>query len=578
MKYFTKTLFIFSLLLTISASAFAASEAEYQKLAKSWTLHADGSQEFRCNMELTLFTHTAMNSTYGESFIVYNPEYQTLTINASYTKQKDGNIVKTPANAFVEVLPAKAANAPAYNGLKEMVVVHTGLELGATIYLDYTITTKAGYLPELDICESIEQSSPVKECSLTISVPEAKKLNYQLTGLKGEPAIATSDGRQTYTWTLRNVKAMSRLTDIYHLDAPILAANTYASAQAMAQVLTSQMETSQSRSVLETLAKDIIKDASTDVDKLKAIYGYIQNSYAHIPLELSVCGYRLRPTEEVIRSAYGTEAELINVFQGLLNATGIKADVCAVFPQTDATGMGLKPVTLYIQTKVNGQEQLLASTAATSQKALLLRQYCPALNLGTGSIEEPQLRRTPISYRADLTLQDEKLSVKAEAEVADFFLDIEGKTAQSIIAGDKEAQTKTADASTVFSYSGEEPIEKAGDYLILSLPDYPFSAVHHTSISESDRDILLTLPAAFDETYTYQVHLGGKTLCTPATDLKLDNPAGSVEISIHAEADGANVKRTLKLNKSRITPKEYPAYTELMKAWGDPNYTQLLVK
>lgn len=127
MKYFTKTLFIFSLLLTISASAFAASEAEYQKLAKSWTLHADGSQEFRCNMELTLFTHTAMNSTYGESFIVYNPEYQTLTINTSYTKQKDGNIVKTPANAFVEVLPAKAADAPAYNGLKEMVVVRTGL-------------------------------------------------------------------------------------------------------------------------------------------------------------------------------------------------------------------------------------------------------------------------------------------------------------------------------------------------------------------------------------------------------------------------------------------------------------------
>ena len=177
-----------------------------------------------------------------------------------------------------------------------------------------------------------------------------------------------------------------------------------------------------------------------------------------------------------------------------------------------------------------------------------------------------------------LTLQDGKLSVKAEADVADFFLDIEGKTAQSITAGDKAAQIKTADASTSFSYAGTDPIEKAGDYLILSLPDYPFSAVHHTGISENDRDILLTLPAAFDETYTYQVHLGGKTLCTPATDLKLDNSVGSVEINIHAEGDGANVKRTLKLNKSRINPKEYPAYTELMKAWGDLNYTRLLVK
>ena len=106
-------------LLLMATTAFGASEAEYKKLAKTWTLNADGSQEFRYDMELTLFTHTAMNGTYGESFIVYNPQYQELKINSSYTKQKDGTIVKTPDNAFVEVLPRNAADAPAYNHLKE---------------------------------------------------------------------------------------------------------------------------------------------------------------------------------------------------------------------------------------------------------------------------------------------------------------------------------------------------------------------------------------------------------------------------------------------------------------------------
>lgn len=77
-----------------------------QEISKDLTLNADGSQEFRYDMELTLFTHTAMNGTYGESFIVYNPQYQELKINSSYTKQKDGTIIKTPDNAFVEVLPA----------------------------------------------------------------------------------------------------------------------------------------------------------------------------------------------------------------------------------------------------------------------------------------------------------------------------------------------------------------------------------------------------------------------------------------------------------------------------------------
>ena len=128
-------------MLLMTTTVYGASEAEYKKLAKTWTLNADGSQEFRYDMELTLFTHTAMNGTYGESFIVYNPQYQELKINSSYTKQKDGTIIKTPDNAFVEVLPRNAADAPAYNHLKEMVVVHTGLELGATIYLDYTVTS-----------------------------------------------------------------------------------------------------------------------------------------------------------------------------------------------------------------------------------------------------------------------------------------------------------------------------------------------------------------------------------------------------------------------------------------------------
>lgn len=579
MKYLTtKIVFVFSLLLAVSLSAFAAPEAEYKKLAKSWTLHADGSQEFRCNMELTLFTHTAMNSTYGESFIVYNPAYQTLKINESYTRQKDGTVIKTPANAFVEVLPGKAANAPAYNGLKEMVVVHTGLELGATICLDYTLTTKAGYFPELDLYEPVGQSSPVKECSFSVSVPDTKTLNYHLSGLNVEPVVVTDGGQHVYTWTLRNVKAQSRLADVYHFDAPYFVANTYASAEAMAQTLAAQMDTAKDLPVLRSVAESVVEGAKTDIEKIKAVYAYIQQSYAHIPLDLSTCGYHLRPLEEVIYSAYGTDAELVNVFQGLLKAAGVKADVCAVYPQTEATGMGLKPVTLYVAVETGGQKICLAPTPAATSQVQLLRQYCPSLCLSTGAVEEARFQQTPVSCKAELTLKDDKVSTKTEATIADFFLDIEGKTAQNIISGDRKAQIHAENAVTKFCYTGQTEVEKAGDYLILPLPDYPFSAARHTGITESDRDIQLTLPVAFDEAYTYQVHLGGKTLCTPVTDLKINNAVGSVEINIHPEGDGAVVKRTLKLTRTQISPEQYADYVKLMRAWGDTNYTRLLVK
>ena len=93
-------------LLLMATTAFGASEAEYKKLAKTWTLNADGSQEFRYNMELTLFTHTAMNGTYGESFIVYNPQYQELKINSSYTRQKDARSSKHLTTLSWKFFPA----------------------------------------------------------------------------------------------------------------------------------------------------------------------------------------------------------------------------------------------------------------------------------------------------------------------------------------------------------------------------------------------------------------------------------------------------------------------------------------
>ena len=76
--YYIVTLVV---LLFMVAPAKAVSEAEFGKLHKTYILHTDGSQEMRVQKELTLFTHTAMNRLYGESFIVYNPEFQELKIH-----------------------------------------------------------------------------------------------------------------------------------------------------------------------------------------------------------------------------------------------------------------------------------------------------------------------------------------------------------------------------------------------------------------------------------------------------------------------------------------------------------------
>lgn len=188
-------------------TAMAQPEAVFDKIVKQYTWNRDGSMTFRYRKELKLNTHFAFNNLYGETFIVYNPEFQTLKINESYTKQADGTVIRTPDNAFNEVLPSFAADAPAYNHLREMVVTHTGLEVGATIYLDYTLTTHVGFYPFLDVAEQLQEHSPVKDYQVEITLPEEEKLTYGLNALKGEPTVRQHSGMTTYAWHFQHIPA-----------------------------------------------------------------------------------------------------------------------------------------------------------------------------------------------------------------------------------------------------------------------------------------------------------------------------------------------------------------------------------
>ena len=174
-------------------AAYAGDEATYEKLHTSYTLAADGSQQFRRVMDLKLETHTSFNDLFGETFVVYDPEYQTLTINEAYTTQADGTVVPLPDNAVNESLPHAAADAPAYNRLREAVITHTGLEIGATIHLDYTLSTKAGFYPALEVCETLtEPAASVKDRRIEITVPTGTELRF-------DPAMKPRRSGDTYT-------------------------------------------------------------------------------------------------------------------------------------------------------------------------------------------------------------------------------------------------------------------------------------------------------------------------------------------------------------------------------------------
>lgn len=532
---------IIGMLLLAVLPAKAASEAEFRKLSKTYTLRADGSQEVRVQKELTLFTHAAMNSLYGETFIVYDPDFQKLEIHESYTRQKDGNVIKTPANALVEVLPSAAANAPAYNRLKEMVVVHTGLELGATIVLDYSIVSKAGYLPELDVCCPVKELSPIKEYTFRLNVPAGKAVHYELLNASAKPAITQGSGMKTFTWTLKDVKprpyaypsargAMGQVQAVSSGMMPVFIASTWPRYDEALKNLKAQFQPG-SHSIIEAKVAELTRGIEGNPQAIRnAIAGYMTELYqlGRCGVSLQEAGYRLRPASEVIRSAYGTQAELVNLDVTLQQAAGLEAEVavCALRPSTkDNQGLSTL-VSVVAQSKLMPEK-----VALTGTEEACLQPFLTVTNL----------EGKPLTMEAYLSAKDMQQTDTLQVD---------------------EAQM-------------QQPAEGWG---IVALPDptpirtlYAYAA--HTTIPES-----ILLPRTMNCTLETFVRLPEGMKVTPRTDMEVSNACGKVTFSYQPTKDGVKVTRSLRISRQLQTPSNYKELYALLAEWRDANNHTLVVK
>ena len=158
-----KKFFIYSFYLLVLTACMAQTQpdAEYNLIRRSYKVNKDGSMDIRFRKEIKLLRNRAITAyaDKGETFIVYNPLFETLTINECYTIMADGTKVVTPKNAFVEQLPSECTECGRLNGIREMAIVHTALEYNCTIVLDYTLHRESSFLVERF---NLHQDCPVK--------------------------------------------------------------------------------------------------------------------------------------------------------------------------------------------------------------------------------------------------------------------------------------------------------------------------------------------------------------------------------------------------------------------------------
>jgi hypothetical protein len=315
-----KRLFVFFIIL-LSACALLislpATDARFLKIEISYHLQNDGSWDMEYRHQARLDTYYAVTRALGETFIIYNPDFQKLEILKSETTMADGRKVASPANAFNEVLPFAAHGFSDFANLREMVVTHTGLERGALVDLHYRIHTKAGFLPAFS----------GRSYRLTIMVPADQVLRTRVFGLKAEAEVSGTETEKRTTFTLANLRPDVHEPLAGDAAAPFIVFSTAANWEQATAL--SAGDTAFPALLGEKIEKLKVQYPSRP-DLLAALQQAAASEVQNCDLGLEMVGWQPRPIERVAASNYGTSLEKALLLQSMLQKAGITAELLAV--------------------------------------------------------------------------------------------------------------------------------------------------------------------------------------------------------------------------------------------------------
>ncbi len=594
--------------LAIFGISFAQTEkadAEYQNIQKEYTLNEDGSIDFHYTKELKLLSHYAFHRLYGETFIITNTDFQTLKINEAYTIMADGKKVVTPDNAFNEVLPRFANNTPAYNHIREMVVTHTGLEVGAVIHLDYTIHSEKGFYPALMADEMLNESSPVKQLDVKIRIPESKNLQFALLNIEDDPTITIVNGQKVYTWTFFDLAASSKENHRIsgHLDDLRLAFSSAENMDEMYQTFVEQEAFSfETNAGMDAMVEKLVADNPDQLSLALALQKEVSNNMDNLNVPMEFSGFKCRTPVETWSSNQGTGLEKAILITALLRKAHIPAKVVAIIPNviykpTIGNLFIFNNFAVGLETENYGE--IILSSQHTDKQNLAFSMTDKTLLVLDKNNKSPELipigeTSNKITIEGAFQLKESALTgqmnVVLEANANPYFSIMQDTDAlKSILKGGlgtkdittiTNVQLSQEKSHSHLAIAKAEPYEELHNYRVFKIPYVSYGLDSwHIKLLPAKRTSNLEIPENLHESYQYKIILESEMKpVTEPVQIEINNDAGYLLIKSEHDGNKLTITRKIKFTETLISPDKYDGFKEIMDTWNNPNYRKLILK
>lgn len=572
-------------------------DAIYNKQLHEYTLNGDGSTEYREYKEVKLLSHMSFHRLFGETFIIYDPAYQEIEINEAYTIMKDGKKVVVPENAFNEVLPRAARHAPAYNGLRELVITHTGLEVGATIYLDYTLKTKPGFMQTFMGEEFIRDVVPIREKEIVVRLPHEQELQYKVLNIRTAPEISQDEDMKVYTFRFRELPAYTRE---HNIDYELLPRMFFSAAKDLERAyfpfVAQEAFTYPSCEGMKKALAELKKEHKDDLPLAHAIQDMVVNEIATWNIPPEYTGFKCRTPVEVWKSNGGTPLEKTVLLATMLQLAKLPAEPVAIIPERyydRKVGSLFMFEEFGVQAKVGMGERLYFSATESNSQSLAFSpgKYFLILDGAIESLRTYSGIADPSSivYKGTFSLDEENtLAGNVDISLGNalnpyFRFATDSAYAKRWFPGAKEVEWETISQNeSRFSLEVEKKAvaKEYGGYLFMELPE---SSHGITSMGFSYIEMKRQQPIRFGkliiESYHYEIDLPeGYTLISPAVEIEKENETGRVKIMLKQQGTQLIADREFELKKEVIQYNEFSAFNALWEAWINPAMKALSIK
>ena len=208
-----------------------------------------------------------------------------------------------------------------------------------TVKYEYEVKYPNGMIQFPLFCPFGTPNQAVEKAEYSLQIPNSVKFQMYATNMPDKAEKSSIKDNDVYTWNLNGIKAideepyMPRFTSVipmlqlkpesFYYDKTAGQSDTWADLGKWSWGLIADRDNLLPKTIDKV--KEVIAGASSDKEKIKRLYNYLQSSTRYVSIQLGIGGYQPIPASTVGQTGFGDCKGLSNYMRAMLKVAGVNS-------------------------------------------------------------------------------------------------------------------------------------------------------------------------------------------------------------------------------------------------------------